>query len=475
MNKDSPPAMDRPLPSPLEQAGPKIGVLGHFGDHNLGDEAIIEAFVQRMRRDWPHCELRIFSMHPSDSAQRYGCQAYALRRETENETEFRVPQAYATGEQPAAPGQAGRGPAPAPPASGVLERIAALVPKGRIRSSVGAAVRGAIAALREAGFLWRSLGRVRGLDAMYVTGSNQFLDNFGGAWGFPYTLLKWSVLCRLVGCRVAFVSVGAGPLDGALSKWMIARALALSDYVSFRDEGSRALVFAGCGRDGPVLPDVAHSLEVSAAPSERGAGRNAGERPLRIAINAMPVHDPRYWHAADARRYEAYYRSIGTVARQLQGQGFEVSFFATQFPDAAVAHDAISAAWGDAAAPARPAVDVPRTVAELMQVLVRADLVVATRFHGILLALLAGKPTVGICYYRKSRELLAEAGAAEFGFDIDDFDAPRLLAAVGALSQRRAQVATTVAGRVGHHRKALDRQYRTLQQHLSDRLPGRRR
>lgn len=452
---------------------PKIGVLGHFGDHNLGDEAIIEAFVQRMRRDWPGCELRIFSMHPADSAVRYSCRAYALRREQEYETEFRVPAAYAGGATNTAGAARANGAAPASgegeaaAGRGWLDRVASLMPKGRVRSGVGSALRAALATLREVGFLWRAWPKVRGLDVAYVTGSNQFLDNFGGAWGFPYTLLKWSLLCRLAGCRVAYVSVGAGPLDGTLSKWMIARATGLADYVSFRDEGSRALVLAGCGRNGPVLPDVAHSLEVPLPGVPQPQRRNEGAA-LRIAINAMPVHDPRYWHAADPEKYRTYCRAIGTAARQLQVEGLEVSFFATQFPDAAVAHDAIAAGWGGAAV--SPPVDVPATVPELMQVLQRADLVLATRFHGILLALLAGRPTVGICYYRKSRELLAEAGAADFGFDIDDFDAERLVAAVRALRERRVAVAAAVAGRVGAHREALDGQYRLLQRQLSERL-----
>jgi hypothetical protein len=44
----------------------------------------------------------------------------------------------------------------------------------------------------ECKFLWVSYRRLKGFRLLLIAGSNQFLDNFGGDWGFPYTLLKWS-------------------------------------------------------------------------------------------------------------------------------------------------------------------------------------------------------------------------------------------------------------------------------------------
>jgi polysaccharide pyruvyl transferase WcaK-like protein len=443
---------------------PAIGILGHVGDRNLGDEAIIEAFVGRMRREWPGLETRIYSMHPSDSARRYCCEAYSIRQEHENEKEFRPPAVFAgsvadSSAPVEAVGQRGN---ESPP---LLERLAGLVPKGKLRSTAGSFVRKGVAAVREIGFLWRSMRRTRGLDVMYVTGSNQFLDNFGGAWGFPYTLLKWTVMCRLVGCRVAFVSMGAGPLDGSLSKWMIGRAIAMADYVSFRDEGSRALIHRACGHDGPVVPDLAHSLNISYT-ADPPVANEPSTRQLRIAINTMPVHDPRFWHAPDPDLYSAYVQTMGHTARVLLEEGHHVSFFATQFPDASVARDAIGVAIEGEAARGL-AVDVPTTVQELMGVLQRADVVIATRFHGILLALLAGRPTVGICYYRKSRELLNEAGMSDYAFDIDAFDRPGLLQAVHGRIEDRLNASHRIERKTLLYRAALEAQYQTLIRHLN--------
>jgi polysaccharide pyruvyl transferase WcaK-like protein len=447
--------------TPVPSGRPRVGVLGHFGDANLGDEAIIEAFVTRLRREWPTLELRIFSMHPGDSRRRYGCAAHSLRRATEYEEEFRPLRdflaATAAGQAPVAmlEGQPWSAASTPSLSKRLARRLSAIVPRGRVRSTVGAAARGVIGGLSEVGFLCRSLKRARGLDVMYVTGSNQFLDNFGGPWGFPYTLLKWTVMCRLVGCRVAFVSVGAGPLEQPLSHWMISRAISLADYVSFRDEGSRSLIRSTTGHEGPVLPDLAHSLETGTL----AAQTDQRER-LRVAINAMPVHDPRYWHRPDVQRYRRYVAALARVCRGLVAAGHEVSFFATQFPDANVARDVATEARGPNGE--NLAISVPSTVQELLTVLRQSDVVVATRFHGILLSLLMTRPTVGICYYRKSRELLTSAGLASCAFDIDDFDSAALESAVLRLIGTRDAVSDAVGLHNQSYRDALEDQYKTL-------------
>jgi polysaccharide pyruvyl transferase WcaK-like protein len=454
-----------PEDTPAPAGKPRVGVLGHFGDANLGDEAIIEAFVTRLRREWPAVELRIFSMHPGDSRRRYGCVAHSLRRATEYEQEFRPLQDFLAATRPVERTGTTLETEPSSPASSVslasrlASRLSDILPRGPARSTVAATARGVIGGFLEAGFLWRSLRRVRGLDVMYVTGSNQFLDNFGGPWGFPYTLLKWTTMCRLVGCRVAFVSVGAGPLDRPLSHWMISRAIGLADYVSLRDEGSRRLIESATGHDGPVLPDLAHSLEAGALAAPQAAQTSALGR-MRIAINAMPVHDPRYWHRPDAEKYRSYVASLARVCNGLMAAGHEVSFFATQFPDANVARDIATEARG-AEAGDLP-ISVPATVQELLGVLRQADVVVATRFHGILLSLLMARPTVGICYYRKSRELLTSAGLADCAFDIDDFDSVALESAVLQLTCARDAVSSAVARHTQSYRDALEHQYKIL-------------
>lgn len=292
---------------------------------------------------------------------------------------------------------------------------------------------------REAAFVVRSTWRVRHLDAMFISGSNQFLDNFGGALGFPYTLLKWSLMCRLMGCRVYIVSTGAGPLEQRLSHYMARAALRLCDYASFRDLGSMELIEQRVARGvGLLAPDLAHGLRV-AQPAGRAAA--AAARTLRVGINPMPIYDPRFWPQHDSDKYQRYVRQHALFALELQSRGHDVFFYSTHFPDADVALDIaaqmkqLSPADGEA-----PTIRMPATVPELMDLIVGTDVVVATRFHGILLALHAWRPVIGICYFRKSRDLMQRFGQDDSAIAVDDLDARGLLQRFDHLQANRASV-----------------------------------
>lgn len=123
-------------------------------------------------------------------------------------------------------------------------------------------------------FLAQARDYLRGMDLLLVTGSNQFLDNFGGPWGFPYTLLKWTLLAKKNGTRVAFISVGAGPLSHPLSFFMLKHTLRRADFVSFRDQGSWTWCaaaptrLAGSTRTSPTASVT--TVPVPASPSQTG-------------------------------------------------------------------------------------------------------------------------------------------------------------------------------------------------------------
>ena len=61
-----------------------------------------------------------------------------------------------------------------------------------------------------------------------------------------------------------FLNLGAGPLTQPLGKFFVTRALLAADYVSLRDNKSRALVY-GIGFRGKsrVFPDSVYGLEVA--------------------------------------------------------------------------------------------------------------------------------------------------------------------------------------------------------------------
>lgn len=387
------------------QAGYHIGVFGHYGHQNMGDEAITQAVIQNMSRRCPSVRLSGFSMNPEDTARRYGIPAYAIRRKKPAVRE----EASDAGANPETP---------VPQHA----KIRAYLKRFALLRSV---VRAARLAARLPGELWHetlflreSYRIARNVDFFIIAGSNQFLDNFGGVWGFPYTVLKWTILARLAGARVAFLSVGAGPIDSLWSRIMARASLLLADYASFRDAGSRRLLeWLGGGRDWHVCPDLAQSLQI-----ERQAARNNG-RELAVGINPMPVYDRRTWYKADDALYERYVAQLALFASRLMREHHSVFFFATHPSDNEVIDDVLAGIDSELlAAYGVPARKSSRTVDEVMSVFASADIVVATRYHGTVLGLHAGRPVLGICYYRKTREVLEAMGQGAYAVDFEEVD-----------------------------------------------------
>src|SRR5215475_1124500 len=58
----------------------RIGIFGHVGTGNLGDEAILEAAIQGVRGRCPQAELCGFSINPDDTRSRHGIPAFPIRR-----------------------------------------------------------------------------------------------------------------------------------------------------------------------------------------------------------------------------------------------------------------------------------------------------------------------------------------------------------------------------------------------------------
>jgi polysaccharide pyruvyl transferase WcaK-like protein len=433
-----------------------IGVLGHYGNSNLGDEAIVHAVMGEVRRRWPHAVVYAISNNPADSAARYGVPAVSVYHGG------LVEPAAPTGPPPGAPGLAsspGRGTAGPP--------VEAVAPRGGLPPRVRRLVAGLLHTLAfvagELGRSWRCHRRVRKLDLLLVAGSNQLLDNFGGPWGFPYLNLRWSLLARLAGCRVAWLSVGAGPLEAPLSRRFVRASLRLADYVSVRDEGSRRLLAEiGVRRTCRVFPDLAHGVrhdDGGAAPPG-GAGPRAHE-PV-VGINVMPIYDERYWPDRSPDKYRRYVREIAALAGALTGDGCRVFLFGTHPKDELVADDVIAALASEHGQRADRATMVrsSRRVEELLEVIESADAVVTTRFHGALLSLLCERPVLALCYYRKTRELMLEFGQdPEFAVALDDFDGPEAARRVRRLLGRAEDLAAAMRPKSKDCRAALAEQY----------------
>jgi polysaccharide pyruvyl transferase WcaK-like protein len=408
------------------------------GKGNLGDEALLASAIQNVRLRVPDAEILALTGNPGDTRTRHGVDAIS------------------TGAGPAlaAGGRSG----PAPPKNGSLrsglKRIPGLPAVVRIAR---APIRGAVNVAREVGALAHALDRLRGTRLLVVPGSGVLSDHFGGPMNLPYTLWKWCVAARLAGARIVFLSMGAGPLDSRLSRWFVKRSLNWSDYRSLRDESSKRIVDRmGVRAPTPLYPDLAHSLRLPSVP------RRAADGPAReIGVNPFPQYDPRYWPVQDAGSYRLYLDRLAAFCVTLLRRGARLHLFPTQLrsdtPVVAELRDAIVRAMPEAG----ERVLVPRveTIEDLTAVLDGVDLVVATRFHGILLALMRARPVLAVSNHHKMTELMVAAGQADYVLPIDGLDPQILLERFVALEAARASIEAALGQRMAEFDRRLAEQY----------------
>jgi len=104
--------------------------------------------------------------------------------------------------------------------------------------------------------------------------------------------------------------------------------------------------------------------------------------------------------------------------------------------------------------------DQPVTsVEDLLKELASTDLVVATRFHNVLSALLLNKPVIAISFHHKCTSLMSQMGLSEYCQDINSLSADRLIKQFSQLQQNADCIKRMISGKVEACRDALEEQY----------------
>jgi polysaccharide pyruvyl transferase WcaK-like protein len=437
---------------------PRIAIWGHYHGSNLGDDVVVEAILQNLRRRLPDADFFGICLDPADTARRHGILAFPLRRYVERGDD-----------------------------SGSLDQTAELV-KERFRGPltrwprVRAAAHGArstLAAVRaaaqEPGFVLRSYRRLRGCDVVVVAGSGTVGDDWHGPWSHPYTILKWTLIARAAGADFVFLSVGAGPINHRLSRLMLRPAIRMAAHQSYRDVSSARWIERISSRNGTprVVPDLAFSLEPPPVPAPSPNG------PATVGLNAIPFYDDRYWPRSDSEIYQAHLEKMAEFASwALQGGRRLVLLYSQTLADPRVADD-LSRLLAERGIPEDdPRIERPRieTTSDLFAAIGRCDYLVAGRFHCILLPFMTGRPAIGLAYHQKSFDLVEYLGLPGFCFDVGTFEVDELRERALELEAIRADAAAEAARRLPALREVLDREYdevnRIVQRRVAAGQPG---
>ncbi|MDR4459431.1 MAG: polysaccharide pyruvyl transferase family protein [Nitrospirales bacterium] len=452
---------------PVSLSHPKrVGIMGHVGNENLGDESIIAAVIQNIRDRWPDAEICGFTIMPVDTQKRHGIPSFPIRRGSVSVLPGSPTADFvATSDVTAAEPTSGSASGAQATNSLLTQRVKEIVKAIPILSTL---MRGVMAALevipmigKEFGFLVESRQRIKGLDLLLIAGSHQLNDFVDGPWAFPYTVLKWTLLARNAGAKVVFLSLGAGPIETWLGRRFLRYALQQASYRSYRDVTSKRWVDTLQGFDADqIVPDLAFSLRFSI----RSPESDRSSRPLVVGINLLPFYGD-YWFESDAEKYQAYVAKLAGFADWLVERGGEVRFIPTQLKvDPEVATDVINQMKTKSKTEYAKLIVEPtfQSLDDLLSALSELDIVVATRYHGILLSLALQKPVLAIAYHDKSRDLMKWFGLGNYVIEGKTFRVEELTDRFAALEKHSASITSSLREQMPKFKSSLQIQYDTV-------------
>ena len=447
-----------PDDNPSPAATPRIAVYGFYGNENLGDEAIVEAVIDNVRELIPGAALTCVSVNPVDSEARHGVAADSIflpAKEYHSHRERIAAESAATSRNTELAEETAHSPS-------FRHRLRTLPLVGSIFSLIRTVLNIPAVIARERRFVSHIRAVLSRTEAVLISGSNQFLDNFGGWSQFPYTLWMWTFLARRARVPVAIMSVGAGPVFSALSMRLIRRAIRRADYLSLRDTGSVELLGLEPSSTN-VRPDLAFSHKSRTVISALNRNFSLDRAPV-VGINPMAVHARGYWYEVDDEKYTAYVDKLARLVAELDRRDNEFILVANQPRDELVIKDVIESAVanGSSRSELESRFHMSTTVEEYLHNASKADIIIATRFHATVLGLLLARPVIGLCYYKKSAELLREFALGDHAYDIDRFQIEDVIKSIDALADNYEHCARLVADRVVDYRAQLQGQYETV-------------
>ena len=403
---------------------PKIAFFGHFGSGNFGNESTLQAILCHLTRVAVDTEFTCICTSPETVAATYNIAAVR--------TPYHVVRPWKLNNR--------------------LTRLARKLVVG-IPSE-----------------LWRWLKALKilwGTDALVIPGTGLLTDAWG-LWGWgPYDLFKWSLTARLCRCKVLFVSVGAGPLYSRAGRFFAKTALSLADFRSYRDESSQQyLTSIGFQADNDrVYPDLAFSLPESMIPLRHD---RKGRR-LVVGLGLME-HGGMYGvRGPTDAEYAAYLDCLVLFVEWLLAQGYDIRLLIGDVGDRPATRE-----FGDLLKERIPAADEARImddpvscVEDLLAQLAGTDVVVATRFHNVLLALLLNKPVISISFHHKCSSLMSAMGLSDYCMEISGLSAEDLIGKFRALETNAHTLKDSIKQKTAECARALDEQYSLIFRELN--------
>jgi polysaccharide pyruvyl transferase WcaK-like protein len=394
----------------------RICFFGHFGSSNFGNEITLQTVLHHVRSRLPGVQVACICTEPENLAATQKIESVPIRR--------------------------------------VIGK------SSKPRTRIGRWLRRVFVEMPAEPYRWFDAYKtLKRADMFVVPGTGLLTDAYGLlSWG-PYNLFKWSLVARLRRCKLLVVSVGAGPLYSVLGKYFVKSALSFADFRSYRDDASMNYL-KGIGfptNSDRVYPDLVFSLPEAIIPHD-------GEKQkVRTIVGLGLMGNAGKYSAAKPAgiTYEAYLDNLVVFAEWLLAHDYDIRLLLGEVGEWTVSQEfktRLKMRLG-AYDEERIIDEPPRSVEQLLSQLATTDMVVATRFHNVLLALVLNKPVIAISFHHKCASLMTDMRLSEYCHDINDMDAGRLIEQFQDVEKNAEKLKPVIRQRVEEFRKELDEQY----------------
>jgi polysaccharide pyruvyl transferase WcaK-like protein len=307
---------------------------------------------------------------------------------------------------------------------------------------------------------------LRTQDLLIISGGGQLDEEWGGAWGHPFALFKWTILARLTGVPCAVVSVGAGKVSSTPSQLFLSAALRMACYRSYRDKNSReiAATLLHRAKGDPVVPDLAFSLPPSKLPPAAGIRDVAQGRPI-VAIAPIAYAKRGNWPTPDHAVHERYVQELAQVISCLSRQGYFVAVACSSLGDDETVIPELVGSLGDETNQrlgGQIHFPIIGSWTDFVAFLRDADYLIASRLHSAILGFVAKTPAIAISFDPKVEWLMEDLQQTDYLLQIRDFTSQEVLNALGQITVHRDAVVERIASYTASILAPSASQYDTL-------------
>lgn len=311
-----------------------------------------------------------------------------------------------------------------------------------------------------------------------ILGGGGLLQDATSLYNIPFFTLP-VLLAQWLGKKTFIVSIGAGPVNSRISKWLVSRVVRHADLITARDESSRQLLLKLGARperthlvsdpaldftpDHPtpkIMPDTFKYKNGYVVVSLRHWYDTRSLVP--VALNQRLKH----LRGNSSSEYDAFVKRMAEfldyIVQELELGLVFVSFFGVR--DIAAARDVAAHMHSSNL----HFFDRPIGAGEYVTLVQDASFVVAMRLHAAIIAAGNGSPVLAISYLDKVKNFMASLGLHDFTLSLDDVNTPASRECTRRLYDERDDIITTINSATAELRTLNDNNITLIRNHLQN-------